>query len=118
MACVNWLKLIEKQHCKITVTHPEEELVCSQSNKFVNAIDGKHVLTSGCGSFLLQGQRDLLGVLGRPVAPVVPTIALYAKFSGVIESVASYTDTGQWFSVPTGKVGLTLSTEKRLKLMK
>lgn len=79
--------------------------MCSQSNKFVNALDGKRVVTSPRrGRFSLQGRRDLLGALGRPVAPVDSTIALYAKFSGGFESVASYKDTGQWFSVPTEKV--------------
>ena len=47
------------------------------------------------------------------MAPVVPTIALYAKFSGGIESVASSEDSDQLFSVPTGKVGLVLSTENK-----
>jgi len=61
----------------------------------------------------LQGRRDLPGVLGRHMAPVVPTIALYAKFSGGIESVASSEDSDQLFSVPTGKVGLVLSTENK-----
>lgn len=34
-------------------------------------------------------------------------------FSGGIESVASYTHTGQWFSVPSRNTGLTLSTGKK-----
>lgn len=105
VASINCLELIE-------------ERMCSQSNKFVNALDSKHVLTSTrYGCFLLQGRRDLLDALGRPMTPVVPTTAQCAEFSGVIESLASYNDIGQWFSVPTGKVGLVLSMEKRFKLI-
>lgn len=75
-ACAKWFNLIGKWHCKMAATLPEEELLCSQNNKFVTALDVQHVLTSlRCGCFLLQGQRDLLSALGSSVAPGLPTTA-------------------------------------------
>lgn len=121
VACINWLKLSEKWHFKETITISEEEQ--QPIHRFVNALDGKCAFTSRCKFFLLQGQKDLLGTLDRFVAPVVPTIALYATFSGAIESdslnhtskwgvIASYRDADKGFSIPTGKAGLVLSSGK------
>lgn len=117
MACVNW-NWLRNNTVKWPLPLPEEELVHSQSSEFVTALDGERVLTSPrrrC--LLLQGWRNLPGALRRPVVPAVSTTAPYAKHAGGSDSVVSYKDIRQWFSIPTGKAGLALSKEKDLNQM-